>query len=133
LALLFNEIELIGEEIIDYALGPLGALLLMVPINYVLGGKYKGFNTISHIGFYLGLALIIAVIVLFNGTFYYMFYFNFILIGVGLGAMYGANYLSKNIKVSRISHKESFYLGGTLIFFGVLLSWYGAMNLIAQF
>jgi len=133
LALLFNEIELTGEEIIDYALGPLGALLIMIPINYVLGGKYKGMNTLSHILFYLGLALIIAVIVLFNGTFYYLIYSNLILLGVGLGAMYSANHLSKNFKESKISHKESFYLGGTLIFFGVLLAWYAAMNLIAQF
>lgn len=133
LALLFNEIELTGEEIIDYAIGPLGALLLMIPINYVLGGKYKGLNTLSHIGFYLGLALIIAIIVLFNGTFYYLIYTNFIHFGVGIGLIYGAKYFSKNIKESRISHKESFYLGGTLIFYGVLLAWYGAMNLIAQF
>jgi predicted phosphodiesterase len=133
LAILFDDFGITSEEILNYGIGILAAFIIMIPINYILEGKNKAQNVISHMGFFLGLVLIIALIYLFNNVFYYMYYYNFILIGVGAASTYGANYYSKNIKESRLSHKDSFYLGGVFMLFGVFLCWYGAMNLIALF
>ena len=51
----------------------------------------------------------------------------------GVALSYGAHRLSKNITTSKISGTDSFYLGGTMMFFGIALGLIGFAILVAQF
>lgn len=107
------------------------SILFMVPINRYLIDKQHAIFTLTMFLIYIALTGFLALYILAMSVFYYLYYLNFILLGIGGILTYTANYLSKNVEVSRISGEKSYYLGGTCLFFGTAFLFYGIMNFIA--
>ncbi|MHA1292753.1 MAG: metallophosphoesterase [Promethearchaeota archaeon] len=119
------------DEILSIALAIAVSILIIIPVNYFFIGKESALSSVSHLFLYLTIAGIIAYILLGQGLTYYLFYINFIIIAVVSILIYFSFYLSKNIKPSKISGKDSFYFGGALLVFNTILFFYSIMNLIA--
>lgn len=121
------------DQIIAIALAVAFSILIMIPINFKLINKSAALKTTSHLVFYLCVAGLVAFFLLTKSYLFYLYYLNFIILTGAFMLAKSANYLSKRIKPSKISGKNSFYLGGVLTVFGIFLFFLGAANLIAQF
>lgn len=125
------EIDIVDEEI-SIAIAILLGILTMIPVNYLISGKFGALNTLAHAGLYLWLAFIVVVILLGYNYLFYIIYLDLLFVAAAVGLSYGANKLSKNITTSKISGRESFYLGGSMIFFSIVLAFFGFAILVAQ-
>ena len=118
---------LVGIDIIEISsfnlyLGFISSLLPLSILNGILWRK-NGFTST------FGLFLNSVVSILFIYLFLFepeLFINNVILISVfliiGMSLLIGSMYLSKNIKISKLSNRESFLLGGNLLFIGNLIT-----------
>ncbi len=132
MSVLFVYLDFVDEEI-AIALGIAVSICMMISLNRVLIGKSSALKTISNLFLYLSAVGTIAFFLLYQNLIFYLFYLNFIIIAGAIALTWGANHLSKNIKPSKMSNKDSFYLGGTMMTFGVIFLLISVMNLIALF
>lgn len=103
----------------------LGFLASLLPLSIVNGILWQKNGFISTFGLFINSLLLITFIylllfepILFNYN--PLFIILFTIIGVGL--LIGSAYLSRSIKVSKVSDRESYLLGGNLLLAGNLIT-----------
>ena len=108
-------------HLVEILHGILVALLIMIPINFILLGKEASKRTVAHSLFCFCFTAAIAMMMYAKSYFFHLFYLNMIGLAVAGILFFPAFKLSRNAKPSILTGEDSFYLGGSLLF--LELSW----------
>ncbi len=103
----------------------LGFLSSLLPLSIINGILWRKNGFISTFGLFLSslvLILFIYLLIIEHGLFINNVLLISIFMIIGMVLLIGSLYLSKNIKISRLTSRESFLLGGNLLFIGNLFT-----------